>query len=140
MTKSLMTLSDASSSAMDTNSEMLICTTDQMTTIIKCINAPLNSSGQDANIMDTNYSIAVLDQSKETRELRHSEKQTTIIQIDDFERDPHGPTQVSRKVKMVINKWGPVQPINPERFFIKMLLSRGYATKMIPALTSQNRR
>jgi hypothetical protein len=64
----------------------------------------------------------------------------TVIQLDDSEKDPHSPSQVSKKVKMVVHKWGPVEPINPERFFLKMLLSRGYATKMIPALTSQYRR
>jgi hypothetical protein len=64
----------------------------------------------------------------------------TVIQLDDSEKDPHSPSQVSKKVKMVVHRWGPVEPINPERFFLKMLLSRGYATKMIPALTSQYRR
>lgn len=64
----------------------------------------------------------------------------TVIQIDDSEKDPHSPLQVTKKVKMVVHRWGPVEPINPERFFLKMLLSRGYATKMIPALTSQYRR
>lgn len=64
----------------------------------------------------------------------------TIIHLDDSERDPHSPLQVNKKVKMVVHRWGPVEPINPERFFLKMLLSRGYATKMIPALTSQYRR
>ena len=58
----------------------------------------------------------------------------------DEEKDPHGPLQVTKKVKMVIHRWGPVEPINPERFFLKMLLSRGYATKMIPALQSEYRR
>lgn len=64
----------------------------------------------------------------------------TVIHLDDSERDPHSPQQVNKKVKMVVHRWGPVEPINPERFFLKMLLSRGYATKMIPALTSQYRR
>ena len=61
-----------------------------------------------------------------------------IVSHED-EKDPHSPQQVTRKVKMVIHKWGHVQPINPERFFLKMLLSRGYTTKMIPAATSQNK-
>jgi hypothetical protein len=56
------------------------------------------------------------------------------------DQDPHSPLQVSKKVKLVIQKWGAVEPINPERFFLKMLLSRGYPTKMIPALNSQYRR
>ena len=137
MTNSMVAHTDASSSIIDTSSEMLICTTDQMTTFIKCISGPQNILEQDDSIMDTRNSLTALDHPLESR---HTDKHTTIILMDDFERDPHGPTQVSRKVKMVINKWGPVEPINPERFFLKMLLSRGYPTKMIPALTSPNRR
>jgi hypothetical protein len=64
----------------------------------------------------------------------------TLVQKEESENDPHSPLQVDKKVKMVIHKWGPVAPINPERFFLKMLLSRGYSSSMIPALTSQHRR
>lgn len=70
----------------------------------------------------------------------HGKPSEPIVVLDETEKDPHSPSQVSKKVKMVIHKWGPVEPINPERFFLKMLLSRGYATKMIPALTSKYRR
>lgn len=64
----------------------------------------------------------------------------TIVQNEEIGNDPHSPLQVDTKVKMVVQKWGPVAPINPERFFLKMLLSRGYSSNMIPALTSQYRR
>ena len=137
MTNSLMNPTEASSYTVETTAEMLICTANQMTTLIKRMNTPQKTSEEDIHVMDTQDTIIVED-NVETRELRHAEKSTTISHIDDF--DPHGPTQVGRKVKMVINKWGPVEPINPERFFLKMLLSRGHETKMIPALTSQNRR
>ena len=63
-----------------------------------------------------------------------------VIAHHEEEKDPHGPLQVTRKVKLVMHKWGHVEPINPERFFLKMLLSRGYTTKMIPALQSTYRR
>lgn len=128
----------ASSSTVDTSSEMLICITDQTTTFTKCINGSQKSPEEDMNITDAHNSIVALDHPMETRDLRITENQ--IIHIEDFGGDPHGPTQVGRNVKIVINRWGPVEPINPERFFLKMLTSRGYATKMIPALTSQNRR
>lgn len=138
MTNSLMNPTEASSSATETSAEMLICTANQMTNLVKRMNAPQKTSEGDPHAMDTQDTIIVEDDALETRELIHAEKSTAIIHIDDY--DPHGPTQVGRKVKMVTNKWGPVEPINPERFFLKMLLSRGYETKMIPALTSQNRR
>lgn len=138
MTNSLMNPTEASSSTVETSAEMLICTANQMSNLVKRMNAPQKTSEEDLHVMHMQDTIVVDDDVLETRELRHAEKSTAIIHIDDF--DPHGPTQVGRKVKMVINKWGPVEPINPERFFLKMLLSRGYETKMIPALTSQNRR
>lgn len=84
--------------------------------------------------------------NSETAEMEHIEildrwdpSPVLMIVSHEDEKDPHSPQQVTRKVKMVIHKWGHVQPINPERFFLKMLLSRGYSTKMIPASTSQNK-
>ena len=50
--------------------------------------------------------------------------------------DPHGPLQIHDMVKTVINSWGPVEPINPERFFFKLLASRGYDCSTISALGS----
>lgn len=52
------------------------------------------------------------------------------------EKDPHGPLEVQQKVDLVIYQWGPVEPINPERFFLKLLSSRGYEISTIPALGS----
>lgn len=51
--------------------------------------------------------------------------------------DVHGPLQVQQEVDLVIYRWGPVEPINPERFFLKLLSSRGYDGTLIPALKSQ---
>ena len=53
-----------------------------------------------------------------------------------IEKDPHGPLEDQKKVDLVIFKWGPVEPINPERFFLKLLSSRGYEISTIPALNS----
>jgi hypothetical protein len=53
------------------------------------------------------------------------------------EQDPHGPLQVQQQVEMVIYRWGHVEAINPESFFLKLLSSRGYDSNMIPALTSK---
>jgi hypothetical protein len=53
------------------------------------------------------------------------------------EQDPHGPLQVQQQVEMVMCRWGHVEAINPERFFLKLLSSRGYDSNMIPALTSK---
>ena len=50
--------------------------------------------------------------------------------------DPHGPLLIHDMVKTVINSWGPVEPINPERFFFKLLASRGYDCSTISALGS----
>jgi hypothetical protein len=52
------------------------------------------------------------------------------------EKDPHGPHEVQRKVDLVIYRWGPVEPMNPERFFLKLLSSRGYEISTISALNS----
>jgi hypothetical protein len=71
---------------------------------------------------------------------RSAQTLITLVHEHGLENDPHSPLQVDKKVKMVIHKWGPVAPINPQRFFIKMLLSRGYSSSMIPAITSQHRR
>ena len=54
--------------------------------------------------------------------------------------DSHGPKHVCVKVKMVIRNWGPVAPISPERFFMKLLLSRGHQVKAIPALSLSTRK
>ena len=54
--------------------------------------------------------------------------------------DMHGPLQVQNRVEIVMHKWGPVEPINPELFFFKLLASRGYNSELIPALASQYNR
>lgn len=54
--------------------------------------------------------------------------------------DPHAPLLVQSSVDLVIHKWGPIEPMNPERFFLDLLASRGYDNKLIPALTSQYNR
>ena len=54
--------------------------------------------------------------------------------------DLHGPLQVQSRVEIVLHKWGPVEPINPELFFFKLLASRGYNSELIPALASQYNR
>lgn len=53
------------------------------------------------------------------------------------EQDPHGPLQVQQQVEMVMYRWGHVEAISPERFFLKLLSSRGYDSSMIPALSSK---
>ena len=50
--------------------------------------------------------------------------------------DPHGPLLIHDMVKLVISSWGPVEPISPERFFFKLLASRGYDCGTISALGS----
>ena len=107
----------------------------------KCTNLtqliPSNSSML-ANIQQLNDSETVQMEETEIIECWDPVPVAIIVRHED-DKDPHGPQQVTRKVKMVIHKWGNVEPINPERFFLKMLLSRGYSTKMIPAMVSQHK-
>ena len=91
-----------------------------------------------ANIQQLNDSETVQMEETEIIECWDPVPVAIIVRHED-DKDPHGPQQVTRKVKMVIHKWGNVEPINPERFFLKMLLSRGYSTKMIPAMVSQHK-
>ena len=51
---------------------------------------------------------------------------------DDSELDPYAPLNVPSNVQLVIKKWGPAVAISPERFFTKLLLSRGYAADNFP--------
>ena len=106
------------------------------------ISQKTNSNGLQENeaatqiVTETINAARIINNEKETPTIHGKPSEPTVCP-DEAEKDPHSPLQVSKKVKMVIYKWGPVEPINPERFFLKMLLSRGYATKMIPALTSK---
>ena len=107
--------------------------------VIKHTNLPHHiSSNLIADIQQLRNSEVAQMEHTEILERWHPSPILMIVSHED-EKDPHSPQQVTRKVKMVIHKWGHVQPINPERFFLKMLLSRGYSTKMIPATTSQNK-
>ena len=51
-----------------------------------------------------------------------------------------GRSNVAKKVKMVMNQWGPVEAIPPERFLIKLLKSRGHESTFIPASNSSFRK
>jgi hypothetical protein len=59
-----------------------------------------------------------------------------IVRTSYDNSDPHGPRQVSKRVRLVIRKWGSILPIPPERFLHKLLVSRGYDTTSINALVS----
>lgn len=53
--------------------------------------------------------------------------------------DPHDPANVPQYVKIVVRKWGFVEAISPERFLLKLMLSRGYEAVAIPPLSSSMR-
>lgn len=61
-------------------------------------------------------------------------------QTETFIIDPHGPLQVQNRVDIVLHKWGPTEPVNPELFFLKLLASRGYESELMPALSSKYNR
>jgi hypothetical protein len=50
-----------------------------------------------------------------------------------------GQLHVFKTVKMVMLHWGPIEPINPEIFLLKLLSRRGYDCSMIPALSAHQK-
>jgi hypothetical protein len=64
-----------------------------------------------------------------------------VKQKRDGSHDQHGPRHVCVKVKMVVKNWGVgCSPIPPERFLMKLMLSRGHEVRTIPALSSSARK
>ena len=60
--------------------------------------------------------------------------------LSDTSTNPSSPYHISTRVKMVMQKWGNVQPIAPQEFLIKILEARGHPTHSIPAMKSAFRR
>jgi len=54
--------------------------------------------------------------------------------------DPYGPILVPERVKLVVQKWGSIIAISPDKFLARLLNTRGYSSEMIPAMQSQYRR
>lgn len=54
--------------------------------------------------------------------------------------DVYGPFQIQKRVEIVVQRWGAIASIPPDKFLIRILSSRGYSTDMIPALQSEFRR
>lgn len=133
------TSSEKTACVAETEIDMAMCQNTSNTLLVNKFISGVNHTGPGIMKLIENQNGGTLEATP-TEMIEDATLAITVIQLDDSEKDPHSPSQVSKKVKMVVHRWGPVEPINPERFFLKMLLSRGYATKMIPALTSQYRR
>ena len=67
----------------------------------------------------------------EVREKRNPLRASSHVE-DDSHNDPYAPRNVPPNVQLVIKNWGPAVAISPERFFAKLLLSRGYPADNYP--------
>jgi hypothetical protein len=55
------------------------------------------------------------------------------------EADALGPYQVQHRVFSVVEKWGSITPIPPEKFLQKLLMSRNYSARFVCAIDVRNR-
>jgi hypothetical protein len=108
------------------------------TEILRCADNNTNSSSSAASV----YSMDIIESGDnmcrrrkwdEIREKR-SPLRTSSQVSDDSQKDPHAPQNVPSNVQLVIKNWGPAVAICPERFFSKLLLSRGYPADNFPLL------
>ena len=54
--------------------------------------------------------------------------------------DPYGPFLIKERVDLIVQRWGPLIAISPDKFLLRILDSRGYCTDMISSMESQYRR
>jgi hypothetical protein len=72
-----------------------------------------------------------------------SHKDLTISNVnknDDEIVDPRSAKHVARRVTLVVQKWGTISAIPPDKFLHRLLSSRGYSVEMIPAMRSEFKR
>ena len=106
------------------------------TEILRCAENTATSSSTTANV----YSMDIIESGDdmcrrrkwdEIREKRSPLRNSSHMH-DVIDMDPYAPQNVPSNVQLVIKKWGPAVAISPERFFTKLLLSRGYPADNFP--------
>lgn len=66
-----------------------------------------------------------------------------VIKLTD--KNPHceedeniyNPSEVQKRVKIIVQRWGRVVPIDPEIFLLRILESRGYETEFVSAISQR---
>jgi hypothetical protein len=56
-------------------------------------------------------------------------------EVEDPRNDPRGAYQVQRNVKLLLNSWGSISPVEPDYFLQRMLESRGYDSSYVHSLS-----